>query len=374
MRRDKTTQEFVLERKTVLKVTDTTALKGAAILSITLHNYFHRLLTNVHENQFSFGPQRVFEFTSAVIDPRYSLQALLTFLGHFGVQIFIFLSAYGLTRKHGSKPPPWAEFVWQRLRKLYPMVLALAVGWVLLAGLPHGITGVQRVLENHGTSLLLTILGVSNMVPGYASPAIGPWWFIPFIMQFYCIWPALVRFDNRFGPTGLVLLAGACVGITYFVNGMLAPYHLTALRWPLGHMPEICLGIAAARYGFYPGMTGGMIAAVVFVVSNFYAPLWLLSFPAALVICLSLYAAGQRRISSSSFLQYVGALAMPLFLINTIVRRYVLMIASRDDTWIAGLILGFVSAGASIAAAALLMRARAVAGARQDDYQRGAWR
>src|SRR5882724_4001424 len=135
MRRDKTTQEFVLERKTVLKVTDTTALKGAAILSITLHNYFHRLLTNVHENQFSFGPQRVFEFTSAVIDPRYSLQALLTFLGHFGVQIFIFLSAYGLTRKHGSKPPPWAEFVRQRLRKLYPMVLALAVGWVLLTGL-----------------------------------------------------------------------------------------------------------------------------------------------------------------------------------------------------------------------------------------------
>jgi peptidoglycan/LPS O-acetylase OafA/YrhL len=355
-----------LSRKITLKLTDSTALKGAAILSITLHNYYHSVLTNVHENEFTFDPQRVFDFASAVTDPRYAFQALFAFLGHYGVQLFIFLSAYGLARKHGPEPPRWAEFMWERLRKLYPMVLAIAAGWVLLTGLPHGITGLLRLLENHGTSLLLTLLGISNLVPGYASPPIGPWWFLPFILQFYCIWPALVRFTNRFGKAGLFLLAAACLGFTEFSDRMLEPYHLSALRWPIGHMPEICIGIAVARYGYYPGVTGAMMAGMVFLLSNFYASLWLFSFPAALVILLWLYAAGQRRISSSSFLQFAGVIAMPLFLVNAIVRRYALMIVSHYDSWFVGLVLGLVSAGVSILAATLLLRAK--------DYRRPAAR
>src|SRR5205823_3470804 len=88
-------------QQTALKFADCTAIKGAAILSIAFHNYYHRLMLNVGENEMTFAPGRVLAFASTVMDPRYTIQAWFSFLGHFGVQLFMFLSAYGLAIKHG---------------------------------------------------------------------------------------------------------------------------------------------------------------------------------------------------------------------------------------------------------------------------------
>lgn len=43
------------------------------------------------------------------------------------------------------------------------------------------------------------LAGISNILPGFGLPPVGPWWFIPFIMQFYAIWPMLRRLTNKFG-------------------------------------------------------------------------------------------------------------------------------------------------------------------------------
>jgi hypothetical protein len=40
--------------------------------------------------------------------------------------------------------------------------------------------------------------------PGLGLPPVRPWWFIPFIMPFYAIWPMLRRLTNKFGWPGLV--------------------------------------------------------------------------------------------------------------------------------------------------------------------------
>src|SRR5690242_7079951 len=75
--------------------TDTAVLKGLAILAIAFHNFSH-ILTPTGENEFSFEPIRVHRFFHIVCDPHDALQALFSYLGHFGVELFIFLSAYGL--------------------------------------------------------------------------------------------------------------------------------------------------------------------------------------------------------------------------------------------------------------------------------------
>ena len=347
---------YGITQPSALKLIDCTVIRGAAILSIAFHNYYHRLMVNVLENEMTFDPQRVLAFGSAVIDPRYTIQTLFSFLGHFGVQLFMFLSAYGLAIKHGgAEPPPWAAFVWGRIRKLYPMFLTVVLVWALVTALPHGATGFRHLAENHGVALVLMIFAVSDLVPGYGSPPIGPLWFMPFIVQFYCLWPLLVRLVNRFGKAGLVILAAACFGLTYAVNGtLLSRWHINLLYSPIGHMPELCLGIAAARYGFYPGVTCAIAAVLVFVLANFYAAFWLFSFPAMLIIALWLYAAVRRSISSNALLQYAGALAMPIFLINGPVRRYALLVPYHDNSWLIGLMMGFGSVGTAILLAALL--------------------
>lgn len=76
---------------------DTTILKALAILAIVFHNFFH-VAIKVHENEFDFRPERFGAFMQAVVHPSLTIQALFAFYGHYGVQIFMFLSAYGLAR------------------------------------------------------------------------------------------------------------------------------------------------------------------------------------------------------------------------------------------------------------------------------------
>ena len=82
-----------------LDLKDTSILKGLAISAIVLHNYFH-VVSPVHQNEFTFDPARFQVFLHTVARPELATQAVFSFFGHFGVQIFIFLSAYGLTKSH----------------------------------------------------------------------------------------------------------------------------------------------------------------------------------------------------------------------------------------------------------------------------------
>lgn len=49
------------------------------------------------ENEFEFNDENVFKFLSAFAEyPMESINILLSYLGHYGVQLFIFISGYGL--------------------------------------------------------------------------------------------------------------------------------------------------------------------------------------------------------------------------------------------------------------------------------------
>src|SRR5260370_35114422 len=108
--------------KLELDTRDCFVLKGLAILAICFHNYFH-LLSRVEENEFSFSQQRFLAYLDALQEPPRILQASFSFFGHSGVQIFIFLSAYGLAGTYAHQRPRWITFVWGRCCKLFPMCL-----------------------------------------------------------------------------------------------------------------------------------------------------------------------------------------------------------------------------------------------------------
>src|SRR5260370_17738582 len=124
--------------KLELHTRDCFVLKGLAIFAICFHNYSH-LLSRFEENEFSFSQERFLAYLDALQEPPRILQASFSFFGHYGVQIFIFLSAYGLAVTYWDQPPRWITFVWGRVRKLYPMFLLAMVLWALWIGLSHGL-------------------------------------------------------------------------------------------------------------------------------------------------------------------------------------------------------------------------------------------
>lgn len=107
-----------------LKVEDSTFYKGMAILLILLHNFFHLLPPIIGENEQEFSELFFKNYIHIISQqPELFFQATLSFLGHYGVQVFIFLSAYGLTKKYINSEIVYRKFLKKRILKIYPAFL-----------------------------------------------------------------------------------------------------------------------------------------------------------------------------------------------------------------------------------------------------------
>ena len=82
----------------------TEILKGIGILLIVLHNFYHNLTPLIGQNEFVFHSKTITLFLQTIVyNPQDILRAIFSYFGHYGVQIFIFFSAYGLTKKYYEK-------------------------------------------------------------------------------------------------------------------------------------------------------------------------------------------------------------------------------------------------------------------------------
>ena len=327
---------------------DTLVMKAIAISAIVFHNYFHVICYSVRENEFDFDSARFWLLSKAMTDPIMAIQGLFSFFGHFGVQVFIFLSAYGLAKSHWDCSEHWDQFVWSRVQKLYPIFGLVILPWFIYQAVHSGSITAPA---SKGLELLFMGIGISSLLPGYGLPPVGPWWFIPFIVQFYLLWPIMRRLAIRFGPRGLLIAACSSLLIIYFVNPFLLPWSINLLETPLGHLSELCLGITAARYPTHPRSELLLAACVFVLLGSLYHALWPLTFASALIAFVIIYAKTRHVWRNSRILQWIGRCSLLIFLLNGIVRYWFLPLAT---TPFSELVFAALSAAASIALAALI--------------------
>jgi len=329
-----------------LDVKDTAVLKGLAITAITLHNFFH-VLGPAHQNEFTFNPARFPVFLHTIVQPSLAIQAFFTFFGHFGVQIFIFLSAFGLAKSHWDDQFTWPAFMWQRIKKLYPIFGLVVLPWLVIWFFG---AGPQGFVKEVGIETLLMLLGVSTLL-GFELPNVGPWWFIPFIMQLYALWLPLRLLAKKTGWVGLVILALVCLGFIYLLNPLLFPLQINLLATPIGRMKSICFGIAAARYPIrIPGYLA-LASFIVLILGSAYYPVWPLTFLAVLIVSLWIYVASRNTLRRIPLLERLGRYSMLIFLLNGLVRLGFLPFATSPGTQ---LLYGAISAVATFVCAAII--------------------
>ena len=324
---------------------DTAILKGLAISAIVFHNFFH-VIGPVHENEFSFDSARFPVFLQTVVHPATAIQAFFAFYGHFGVQVFIFLSAYGLAKTHWDDASSWSTFMWSRVKKLYPMVLLVVLFWALLAAM-H--VGPLWVIHDDGPGLLLMLAGISSILPGLGLPPVGPWWFIPFIMQFYAMWLCLRYLTKKFGWPGLVAIAVICFVITYFANPVLAHWLINLGQTPIGRMRILCLGILAARYPVRINVYLAVPAFAILILGSEYQAFSHLISLASTVLALWLYTKTRAILRQFPVLEQIGNYSLGIFLVNGIVRVPFLAFAHSP---LSQLLLGVASAVVTFAISA----------------------
>lgn len=291
---------------------------------IAIHNYFHVRPGFGLENEMNFSSDKLWRFLNyfSNFDLDHWLAALFGYLGHYGVQVFIFISAYGLSIQYSKAQMSDLSFVARHLKKVYLLMLfgiALKVGGSIVLG--KSVYSVERVF--HDTVLLGSTLNTFSRYHLYDLFA-GPFWFFGLIIQVYLIFPLLYKW--------VVHLGVDCVWVAFVAAYVLlyAGYFLTlgtdygVLGSFVGHLPDVLLGICCAKFGWLPVKAiHAAVALGVFVVYQLHEWVFLLSFLSITVVLLWALQRMKFVLHARVFsaLVFVGKISMIMFVLNTSIRN-----------------------------------------------------
>ncbi len=344
------------------------ALRGLAIIGIFLHNYCHWLGPIVKENEYQYIQHNVDWLAQVLAHADIYLPVhLLSFFGHYGVPVFLFLSAYGLVMKYEAKPhlasstqmynisgkamPNWREplrFIRYHYLKLFKMMIVGFVAFTLLDAITPG-AHKYHLLD------IVAMLGMFNNLLPNPDHIIwpGPYWFFGLMLQLYIVY-RLLLYRRHWGWT--VALTVVCIGIQLALGGD-NPESETMNRYRynfMGGMLPFGLGILYARYGekilmtFHSPVTN--LFGCIFCLSLIYSlsgsmvgwtfvPFFicLLSVLVAELLANVHWLSGLYKV-----LEWMGSISAALFVCHPITRKICIPLSRGGDIY-AGLLLYIVS-------------------------------
>ena len=251
-------------------------LRGFAILSIVLHIIAHTFAFAVKENEYTFSLGRTRLLSEYIHDlPLSSPIQLLSFFGHYGVPIFVFLSGFGLVMKYEKSGlrVSASAFLGYNYLKLFRL---LVVGYVLYLILsPVDLSG-------KSTAFMLTMS--INIIPDIEIVP-GPYWFFGLMLQLYIFYRMIIY--NASGEGKRQWIVPVCViVVAYLSQAFLSPSSsvLSKMRYNLfsGLMP-FATGVLVARFCTFRTLSTmtlsiAVIVSVILVwICNFNFQAWLWS-------------------------------------------------------------------------------------------------
>lgn len=345
----------------LLSRTECSILRGLAILGIFLHNYCHWLNPIVKENEYQYIQHNVDWFTQVLLHPDTNLPIhLLSFFGHYGVPVFLFLSAYGLVMKYEKSEkyttlpgvlsagkvygPSFFSFVRYHFLKLFKMMIVGFVAFTMID---------QIVPSPHHYEVLDVIaqLGLfNNVLPnpdGIIWP--GPYWFFGLMLQLYIVY-RLFLYRRSWVITVLFILG--CWLLQAFCDP--EGETLNRIRYNfMGGMLPFGMGILYARY--CKDTSNQLYATLAFVSLCliwafsfnyqlwFWVPAFICTFSIGLVKVMS--ALGRHlslfnRINIG--INWIGAISAALFVCHPITRKIFIPISRHGDIY-TGLLLYIIA-------------------------------
>lgn len=343
------------------------ALRGLAIIGIFLHNYCHWLNPVVKENEYQYFQRNVDWFTQVTTNIDTLLPAhIISFFGHYGVPIFLFLSAFGLERKYNirpSKPTLQVDmegrslsFIRYHFLKLFKMMIVGFICFTIIEAITPG--SWHYTVEQ----IIGQLLMINNLYPEPDHNIWpGPFWFFGLMLQLYIVY-RLVLYKRHWGWT--VGLMVACTAAQLLLD----PEGESLNRWRYnftGGMLPFGLGLLFARYGEkiilvrmnFGSLLMCWVVTSFFIISaskSFYT--WVLV--PALICYASVYfikLIGQLplpRLGNIAYktLEWMGSISAALFIIHPAIRKIFIPVSRHGDIY-AGLFLYII---ASVGAAWLI--------------------
>lgn len=308
-----------------------------AILAIIFHNYLHHVCILPGENEFGYSSEPFQALADGLRSTPWDFFRLLaSYFGHYGVQVFFFLSGYGLVAKYGDSPPPWWSFQKSRWGKLYPAIIAAALGFLLYESIRFGWA---EVFQSDALNLIRQMLGISNFLPDNIYHPIGPWWFIGVILQFYLLLPLILRWTKNSGNKALYILMACSLVAEWILKPWLyMQFEFNINHSIFGHLDVCALGMLFARRNSFPIHPFIFwISGILFTLGNLNSFLWVTTGLTVSILSIPT----MRKIMELSrnlpglhtALMFTGQLSMYMFLCNGYLRQPLIKHAQASPHW-----------------------------------------
>lgn len=342
-----------METNEILTRTECSALRGLAIIGIFLHNYCHWLPPAVQENEYQYFQENVDAFNHALMNPDWNLPVhFLSFFGHYGVPVFLFLSAYGLVMKYERQPAvarvvKTVPFLRYHFLKLFRMMIVGFVAFTMLDQITPG---------SHHYQLwdVVAQLGLFNNLLPHPDDIIwpGPYWFFGLMLQLYAVYRLLLYRRSDLWTIGSI---GICVIGQFFFDPEGDAINRYRYNF-MGSMLPFGFGLLFARWQKkiaswrdrvgrqqFDGSVLVLSAVFTYVFSlNFVAwafvPLFVCTFSIALV---KLLGQGHFKVFDRG-LVWMGGISASLFVCHPLTRKIFIPISRHWDIY-TGLLLYVVA-------------------------------
>ena len=340
--------------------TECNALRGLAIIGIFLHNYCHWLRPVVKENEYQYIQRNVdnlYQVLQGSWDELFFFH-ILSFFGPYGVPIFLFLSAYGLTMKYEQKLPtgptnnqetqpklPLFGFIKYHWLKLFRMMIVGFVAFTIVDNITKG-PHLYKVMDIIGQ------MGLFNNLLPHPDDVIwpGPYWFFGLMLQLYIVYRLLLYRRHWLWNVGLIVLSLA-------IQLACDPESDALNRWRynfIGGMLPFGAGLLYARYvrpwSTATNFVAFILSALAILLMSFSYLTW---YFVPLAICIASItfvklisrlevAIGCKSLSFTNILSWVGSISAALFVCHPITRKIFIPISKAGDYW-TGLLLYIIA-------------------------------
>lgn len=323
------------------------AMRGIAILAIMLHNYCHFIGRIVQENEYQFFASNNDKLWQVLSNPDALLPVhLLSYFGHYGVPVFLFLSGYGLVMKYEKSltpnPSPIGEggygvfrFVRYHYLKLLRMLI---VGFTLFLCVDAVTPG---RFQFHWDNVIAQLLMYINVLPT-PDKIIWPgiYWFFGLMIELYIVYRLLLYRQKSW-------IVIALIAVCWLLQVFCDPEGetLNRLRYNfIGGMLPFGVGILAGRYVEHLNIllsrwAWGIVllgTTILIVIMGFHYQSWLWIPLLIIVGTIALVKVLPQQLLA--LVTWFGTISAAMFVVHPIARKLFITVAWRQDIY-DGLIL-----------------------------------
>lgn len=311
-----------------------TAMRGIAIIAIMLHNYCHFIGKMVKENEYQFFNAHNEGLWQVITHPDTLLPVhLLSYFGHYGVPVFLFLSGFGLVMKYERKMQEQVAavpFIRYNYLKLLRMLIVGFTIFIMVDIMTPG------RFQYHWYNVIAQLLMYINVLPT-PDKIIWPgiYWFFGLMLELYIVYRLLLYRQKNW-------VVIALVAICWLLQVCCDPEGetLNRIRYNfMGGMLPFGAGILVGRYidRFHCSMSRWLWAVVAVVVSalifvmcfHYQSWLWI----PILIIIGTIAIVKALPLKVMSLMVWFGGISAAMFVAHPIARKIFITVAWRQDIY-----------------------------------------